>query len=215
VATAAPLVLIGAFMMGPIGGIDWDKLNVALPSFVTCTVVPFTYSIHTGIIAGILMDGILVFMTWCRNGCVAKKNRVDSGKDTPERQIPQTTGLEGSPRGRPAPTPLRRTSARGERCGFASNFMPAPSPQVGRSRSGTSTPTLLNERLFSPHAHTIVAPDASDKDDKVEKLLDQLRVMFASAGYRKEPRDEMLLQALEDYVYLRPEAEQFSLDVPG
>jgi AGZA family xanthine/uracil permease-like MFS transporter len=64
VATAAPLVLIGAFMMGPISGIDWDNLNVSLPSFVTCTVVPFTYSIHSGIIAGILMDGLLCGVTW-------------------------------------------------------------------------------------------------------------------------------------------------------
>eukprot|EP00405_Crypthecodinium_cohnii_P024408 CAMPEP_0206488648 /NCGR_PEP_ID=MMETSP0324_2-20121206/42582_1 /ASSEMBLY_ACC=CAM_ASM_000836 /TAXON_ID=2866 /ORGANISM="Crypthecodinium cohnii, Strain Seligo" /LENGTH=504 /DNA_ID=CAMNT_0053967801 /DNA_START=227 /DNA_END=1741 /DNA_ORIENTATION=- len=60
VATAVPLVLIGAFMMAPCRGIDWENLRIALPSFLTMTVVPFTYSIHTGIIVGILMDFFLV-----------------------------------------------------------------------------------------------------------------------------------------------------------
>ena len=64
VATSVPLVLIGAFMMAPCrgrvckfellgsAGIDWDNLRAAIPSFLTITVVPFTYSIHNGIIAG-------------------------------------------------------------------------------------------------------------------------------------------------------------------
>eukprot|EP00928_Gymnodinium_smaydae_P025940 TRINITY_DN20516_c2_g2_i1.p1 TRINITY_DN20516_c2_g2~~TRINITY_DN20516_c2_g2_i1.p1 ORF type:complete len:617 (-),score=108.24 TRINITY_DN20516_c2_g2_i1:65-1669(-) len=59
VATAVPLVLIGAFMMAPVRGVDWDNLSMAIPSFLTVTVVPFTYSIHNGIIAGILMDFVL------------------------------------------------------------------------------------------------------------------------------------------------------------
>lgn len=59
VATAVPLVLIGAFMMSPGRGIDWDDLRIGIPSFLTITVVPFTYSIHDGIIAGIMMDFIL------------------------------------------------------------------------------------------------------------------------------------------------------------
>jgi len=60
VATSVPLVLIGAFMMAPCRGIDWDNLRAAIPSFLTITVVPFTYSIHNGIIAGILMDAFLM-----------------------------------------------------------------------------------------------------------------------------------------------------------
>lgn len=59
VATSVPLVLIGAFMMAPCQGIDWNNLRAAIPSFLTITVVPFTYSIHNGIIAGILMDAFL------------------------------------------------------------------------------------------------------------------------------------------------------------
>mmetsp|Transcript_21892 Transcript_21892/g.51136 ORF Transcript_21892/g.51136 Transcript_21892/m.51136 type:complete len:531 (-) Transcript_21892:132-1724(-) len=62
VATAVPLVIIGAFMMAPCRGIDWDDLRVAIPSFLTMTVVPFTYSIHNGILAGLFMDIILKLM---------------------------------------------------------------------------------------------------------------------------------------------------------
>jgi hypothetical protein len=185
-ATAAPLVLIGAFMMGPIGGIDWDKLHVALPSFVTCTVVPFTYSIHTGILAGILMDSLLSLMTWCRNGCRPKKHRVDSGVDTPERQLP--SGLN-SP----------------------SRIVP-PSELDQRVRSGTSTPTRLAKNYQSPHTRHVVTPSLIDdqdiKDEKVEKLLNELQIAFSSAGYRGEPRDNMLLQALQDFLLLRPSADE-------
>jgi len=62
-ATAVPLVLTGAFMMSPVRGINWDNLRAAIPSFLTLTVVPFTYSIHTGILAGILVDAFLALAT--------------------------------------------------------------------------------------------------------------------------------------------------------
>ncbi|CAE8622745.1 unnamed protein product [Polarella glacialis] len=75
VATAVPLVLIGAFMMAPCRGIDWDDLRAAIPSFLTITVVPFTYSIHNGIIAGILMDFFL--------GLTAAKDEVKAGAFSP------------------------------------------------------------------------------------------------------------------------------------
>jgi len=63
VATAVPLVIVGAFMMAPCRYIHWDDLRVALPSFLTMTVVPFTYSIHGGIVAGIVLDHFLSLVT--------------------------------------------------------------------------------------------------------------------------------------------------------
>jgi len=63
VATAVPLVIVGAFMMAPCRYILWDDLRIALPSFLTMTVVPFTYSIHGGIIAGIVVDHFLSLVT--------------------------------------------------------------------------------------------------------------------------------------------------------
>jgi len=62
VATAVPLILIGAFMMAPCADIDWNNLRKAIPSFLTITIVPFTYSIHNGILAGIFMDLLLSFL---------------------------------------------------------------------------------------------------------------------------------------------------------
>jgi len=63
VATAVPLVIVGAFMMAPCRYICWDDLRVALPAFLTMTVVPFTYSIHGGIIAGMFVDHFLSLVT--------------------------------------------------------------------------------------------------------------------------------------------------------
>lgn len=56
VATAVPLVLIGAFMTAPCKGIEWDDLRIAIPAFFIISLMPFTYSIHAGILAGIVMD---------------------------------------------------------------------------------------------------------------------------------------------------------------
>jgi hypothetical protein len=79
VATAVPLVLIGVFMMAPCRGIDWDDLCVAIPSFLTITVVPFTYSIHNGIITGILMDAFLDKMP--------KSQKDDNAQPTPRPSL--------------------------------------------------------------------------------------------------------------------------------
>ncbi|MGO2658870.1 NCS2 family permease [Mycetocola reblochoni] len=55
VASAA-LVIVGAMMMAQIRDIEWSDFAVALPVFVTVTVMPLSYSIANGIGAG--------FITW-------------------------------------------------------------------------------------------------------------------------------------------------------
>jgi adenine/guanine/hypoxanthine permease len=54
IATAPALVLVGAFMMKPILKIDWDRLDDALPAFLALVLIPFSYSITTGIVWGFL-----------------------------------------------------------------------------------------------------------------------------------------------------------------
>lgn len=49
---AAALVVVGAMMMTQIKHIDMARFDVALPVFLTVTVMPFTYSIANGIGAG-------------------------------------------------------------------------------------------------------------------------------------------------------------------
>jgi adenine/guanine/hypoxanthine permease len=54
IATAPALVLVGAFMMKPILKIDWQNLDESLPAFLALVLIPFSYSITTGIVWGFL-----------------------------------------------------------------------------------------------------------------------------------------------------------------
>ncbi|GAA3667182.1 NCS2 family permease [Microbacterium marinilacus] len=53
-AAAPALVLVGFLMMTQISGIDWKKVDTALPAFLTIALMPFTYSIADGIGAGFI-----------------------------------------------------------------------------------------------------------------------------------------------------------------
>ena len=53
-AAVPALVLVGFLMMQQVKGIDWDDLEVGIPSFLTIVLMPFTYSISAGIGAGFL-----------------------------------------------------------------------------------------------------------------------------------------------------------------
>lgn len=56
-AAAPPIIITAVFMMEPCRRISWDRLRVAIPSFVIITVVP--YSFHMGFVAGLVLDQIL------------------------------------------------------------------------------------------------------------------------------------------------------------
>ena len=53
-AAAPALVLVGFLMMAQVKHIPWDDLEIAIPAFLTIALMPFTYSIATGIGAGFL-----------------------------------------------------------------------------------------------------------------------------------------------------------------
>ena len=53
-AAAPVLVVVGVLMMGQVKDIEWDKFHIALPSFLTILVMPFTYSIVNGIGVGVI-----------------------------------------------------------------------------------------------------------------------------------------------------------------
>jgi hypothetical protein len=44
----------GALMMGPAGLMDWDNFNESFPAYLTIAVMPLTYSIANGVVAGLL-----------------------------------------------------------------------------------------------------------------------------------------------------------------
>lgn len=54
IATAPALVVVGILMMSSIGEIDWKDISVASVAFLTITLMPFAYSITTGISFGFI-----------------------------------------------------------------------------------------------------------------------------------------------------------------
>jgi AGZA family xanthine/uracil permease-like MFS transporter len=53
-ATAPALIVVGALMMATIRDIEWNRIDEALPSFLTIAAMPLTFSIANGIVFGIL-----------------------------------------------------------------------------------------------------------------------------------------------------------------
>jgi len=59
VATAPALVLVGFSMMEPILNVDWHDVTEGLPAFLTLLLMPLTYSIASGMLAGIVSYVVL------------------------------------------------------------------------------------------------------------------------------------------------------------
>ncbi|GGI03349.1 NCS2 family permease [Egicoccus halophilus] len=58
--TAAALILVGVMMARGLGQIEWDRLEYAIPAFVTVVAMPLTYSIATGIALGLLLFPLMM-----------------------------------------------------------------------------------------------------------------------------------------------------------
>jgi AGZA family xanthine/uracil permease-like MFS transporter len=55
VAVAPVLVLIGVYMVAPLGKIKWNDFEEAIPAFLAIVLIPLTYSITQGIVWGFLI----------------------------------------------------------------------------------------------------------------------------------------------------------------
>jgi AGZA family xanthine/uracil permease-like MFS transporter len=53
-AVAPALIVIGAMMMRGIADINWNDMEIAVPAFLTISLMPFTYSIADGIAWGVI-----------------------------------------------------------------------------------------------------------------------------------------------------------------
>ena len=53
-AVAPALVVVGFMMVSQVGKIDWHDWGIAIPAFLTFTLMPFTYSIANGLGAGFI-----------------------------------------------------------------------------------------------------------------------------------------------------------------
>jgi adenine/guanine/hypoxanthine permease len=58
-ATAPVLILVGVAMFGAVTRIAFDRLEVAVPAFVTVVLIPLTFSITQGILWGFVLHALL------------------------------------------------------------------------------------------------------------------------------------------------------------
>ncbi|TFY76336.1 hypothetical protein EWM64_g7677 [Hericium alpestre] len=63
-ATGGSLVIVGTLMIRNVRDINWDYIGDAIPAFLTIVVIPFTYNIAYGVIAGIFSYIILNVIPW-------------------------------------------------------------------------------------------------------------------------------------------------------
>ncbi|MGQ4619968.1 solute carrier family 23 protein [Nocardia sp. R7R-8] len=58
--TAPALIVVGILMARSLGEIDWNRLEYAVPAFVTVVMMPLTYSIANGLAMGMLLYPIVM-----------------------------------------------------------------------------------------------------------------------------------------------------------
>ncbi|KAK0635690.1 inner membrane protein yieG [Bombardia bombarda] len=63
-ATGSTLILVGCLMIRQVKNINWRYVGDAVPSFVTLTFIPFSYSVAYGLIAGLFTYAGLNLMIW-------------------------------------------------------------------------------------------------------------------------------------------------------
>ncbi|MFW5798329.1 MAG: NCS2 family permease [Planctomycetota bacterium] len=62
-AIAPALIVVGAMMMQNVGKIDWEDPTEYLPAFLTLVIIPLSFSITHGIVAGVVAYAILKLVT--------------------------------------------------------------------------------------------------------------------------------------------------------
>ncbi|RKK69368.1 putative xanthine/uracil permease [Fusarium oxysporum] len=63
-ATGCVLILIGSMMMQAVVNINWRYMGDAVPAFLTIAIMPFTFSIADGLIAGICSYIVIQVLVW-------------------------------------------------------------------------------------------------------------------------------------------------------
>ncbi|CDH57194.1 nucleoside transporter [Lichtheimia corymbifera JMRC:FSU:9682] len=76
-ATGPALIVVGSMMATSVRNINWDYPGDAIPAFLTLTVMPFTYSIAYGMIAGVI--GYVII-----NGIIFIIDKISFGRIQPD-----------------------------------------------------------------------------------------------------------------------------------
>lgn len=184
-AAAAPLILIGAFMMEPSRSIAWDNLRVAIPSFLAITLIP--HSIHHGIVTGIIVDMLL--------GLVERfKRRPEESPDREEELSARIRELLG------------HSHAPGRQLGGAGGAISRGGPLLAGEGSPISPRLLVAgplkaRRLPTPHALVSVGIGLKETE-KIERARELLRDLGPPVtGMQASETWEMVLRkSLEMYL---------------
>ena len=62
-ATSPALILVGALMLTGLGKIEWTEPHIAVPSFLTLTMIPLTWSIADGLSFGLTSYALIQLLT--------------------------------------------------------------------------------------------------------------------------------------------------------
>jgi len=93
--SAPPLIIVGMFMMAPVGSIQWDNIKEAFPAFMTLVSIPFTYSISNGVVIGVvsslLIKEVFVPMSGALSVFTGKVNALVFGEK--KEGLPPPDGL--------------------------------------------------------------------------------------------------------------------------
>ncbi|XP_066337931.1 adenine/guanine permease AZG2-like [Miscanthus floridulus] len=92
-AVGPSLVLVGAMMMRVARDIEWGDMKEGVPAFVTMALMPLSFSIANGIIAGLGVYVALHWYDWARHGYRKVSNALDERRN----QVAAATGGEVGP----------------------------------------------------------------------------------------------------------------------
>jgi AGZA family xanthine/uracil permease-like MFS transporter len=128
------LVIVGSLMATSAKDINWRYLGDSIPAFLTIAVMPFTYSIAYGLIAGIC-SYILI------NTLVYTIEKVSGGRIVPANKDEKEPWTWRLPGGFLPPWMQRLTSGK-------KDFWKANPETEGEPRSGGSSPDNVTEKGF-------------------------------------------------------------------
>ncbi|CAD6254256.1 unnamed protein product [Miscanthus lutarioriparius] len=92
-AVGPSLVLVGAMMMRVARDIEWGDMKEGVPAFVTMALMPLSFSIANGIIAGLGVYVALHWYDWARHGYAKVSNALDERRN----QVAAAAGGEVGP----------------------------------------------------------------------------------------------------------------------
>lgn len=94
-AVGPPLVLVGVMMMKAVMDIEWENMKEAVPAFMTMVLMPLTYSISNGLIAGI--GTYIVLHAWdvVEYGCKRLRNYMKNSHKVTSSSSLQVSNILG------------------------------------------------------------------------------------------------------------------------